>query len=113
MSKQGPLDIQTVFFEDYLEVWVCSTRNIQKMDLNKSILISNLQTGYLYHYAFVMLVGVTVLITMIGLKDQLSTWLDFSGPKNIVSSILSASTQIFSYLFVVIILSGIDKQPSL
>jgi proton-translocating NADH-quinone oxidoreductase chain L len=39
--------------------------------------MAEVQTGYLYHYAFVMLVGVTVLITMIGLKDQLSTWLDF------------------------------------
>ena len=39
--------------------------------------VSEAQTGYLYHYAFVMLVGVTILITMIGLKDQLSTWLDY------------------------------------
>jgi len=29
MSKQGPFDIQTAIFEDYIEVWVCSTRNIQ------------------------------------------------------------------------------------
>jgi NADH-ubiquinone oxidoreductase chain 5 len=39
--------------------------------------MAKVQTGYLYHYAFMMLVGVTILITMIGLKDQLSTWLDF------------------------------------
>jgi NADH-ubiquinone oxidoreductase chain 5 len=44
---------------------------------NQSKKMAEVQTGYLYHYAFVMLVGVTVLITMIGLKDQLSTWLDF------------------------------------
>ena len=41
MSKQGPLDIQTAFFEDYLEVWVCSTKNIQKMDLKKFKLRQN------------------------------------------------------------------------
>ena len=32
MNKQGPLDIQTAIFEGYLAVWVCSTRNIKKMD---------------------------------------------------------------------------------
>ena len=42
MNKQGPLDIQTAIFEGYLEVWVCSTRNIQKMDLKKLKLRQNL-----------------------------------------------------------------------
>ena len=35
MNKQGQLDIQTAIFEDYIEVWVCSTRNIQTMDFQK------------------------------------------------------------------------------
>ena len=35
MNKQGPIDIQTAIFDGYLEVWVCSTRNIQKMDLKR------------------------------------------------------------------------------
>ena len=35
MKKQGPLDIQIAIFEDHLEVWVCNTRNIQKMDFQK------------------------------------------------------------------------------
>ena len=42
MNKQGPLDIQTAIFEDYLEVWVCSTSNIQKMDFLKLKLRQNL-----------------------------------------------------------------------
>jgi len=29
--------------------------------------LSNLQTGFLYHYAFVMLLGVTFLIALLGL----------------------------------------------
>ena len=41
MNKQGPLDIQTAIFEDYLEVWVCSTRNIQKIDFLKLKLRQN------------------------------------------------------------------------
>ncbi len=39
--------------------------------------MAEVQTGYLYHYAFTMLIGVTIFITMIGFKDQLSSWLDF------------------------------------
>jgi NADH-ubiquinone oxidoreductase chain 5 len=38
--------------------------------------ITATQTGYLYHYAFIMLVGVTVLITIIGLRDVLSENID-------------------------------------
>jgi NADH-ubiquinone oxidoreductase chain 5 len=39
--------------------------------------ISSVQTGYLYHYAFIMLVGVTIFITLLGLKDLLMTLIDF------------------------------------
>jgi NADH-ubiquinone oxidoreductase chain 5 len=38
--------------------------------------ISSAQTGYLYHYAFIMLVGLTVLITVIGLRDILGSFID-------------------------------------
>jgi hypothetical protein len=38
--------------------------------------IGSAQTGYLYHYAFVMLVGVTLLITVIGFKDMLTNTID-------------------------------------
>jgi hypothetical protein len=38
--------------------------------------IGSAQTGYLYHYAFVMLVGVTLLITIIGFKDMLANTID-------------------------------------
>ena len=38
--------------------------------------IGSAQTGYLYHYAFVMLVGVTLLVTVIGFKDMLTNTID-------------------------------------
>ena len=38
--------------------------------------VSTLQSGLIYHYAFIMLIGLTVLITFIGLWDILSFWVD-------------------------------------
>jgi proton-translocating NADH-quinone oxidoreductase chain L len=38
--------------------------------------MSSLQTGYIYHYAFVMLVGLTGLITLVGLSGNVSAWVD-------------------------------------
>tara|TARA_B100000925_G_scaffold131773_1_gene98537 strand:- start:1747 stop:3798 length:2052 start_codon:yes stop_codon:yes gene_type:complete len=34
------------------------------------------QTGYVYHYAFIMLCGLTLIITIVGLGDSISTWVD-------------------------------------
>nr|AGH24444.1 NADH dehydrogenase subunit 5 [Reclinomonas americana ATCC 50284] len=39
--------------------------------------VSALQTGYIYHYAFIMLLGVTLIITIIGLWDYISMWTDY------------------------------------
>jgi len=38
--------------------------------------ISNIQSGLVYHYALVMLIGLTVLIAIIGLWDFFSFWVD-------------------------------------
>jgi NADH-ubiquinone oxidoreductase chain 5 len=38
--------------------------------------ISTLQSGFVYHYAFVMLIGLTIFITIIGLWDFISFWVD-------------------------------------
>nr|YP_002860275.1 NADH dehydrogenase subunit 5 [Nothoceros aenigmaticus]ACC86798.1 NADH dehydrogenase subunit 5 [Nothoceros aenigmaticus] len=38
--------------------------------------ISKLQSGFVYHYAFAMLIGLTIFITIIGLWDFLSFWVD-------------------------------------
>nr|YP_009047466.1 NADH dehydrogenase subunit 5 [Buxbaumia aphylla]AGN74257.1 NADH dehydrogenase subunit 5 [Buxbaumia aphylla]AHG58915.1 NADH dehydrogenase subunit 5 [Buxbaumia aphylla] len=38
--------------------------------------ISKLQSGFVYHYAFVMLIGLTIFITIIGLWDFISFWVD-------------------------------------
>nr|YP_007890596.1 NADH dehydrogenase subunit 5 [Histiona aroides]AGH24090.1 NADH dehydrogenase subunit 5 [Histiona aroides] len=38
---------------------------------------SELQTGYIYHYAFIMLLGITLLITIVGLWDILSNYVDY------------------------------------
>jgi NADH-ubiquinone oxidoreductase chain 5 len=38
---------------------------------------SLLQTGYIYHYAFIMLLGITLLITIVGLWDMISIYLDY------------------------------------
>ena len=40
------------------------------------ILLAGLQTGFLYHYAFVMLLGVTFLIAILGLWDVISSYVD-------------------------------------
>ena len=36
----------------------------------------NFQSGYLYHYAFVMLIGVTFFILIVGLWDIIAPWWD-------------------------------------
>jgi NADH-ubiquinone oxidoreductase chain 5 len=38
---------------------------------------SELQTGYIYHYAFIMLLGITLLITIVGLWGILSSYIDY------------------------------------
>ncbi len=38
--------------------------------------ISKIQTGFVAHYAFVMLIGLTVLISIFGLWDLISFWVD-------------------------------------
>ena len=38
--------------------------------------LAGLQTGFLYHYAFVMLLGVTFLIAILGLWDVISSFVD-------------------------------------
>lgn len=38
--------------------------------------VSGLQSGLIYHYAFIMLIGLTILITLIGLWDIVSFWVD-------------------------------------
>ena len=38
--------------------------------------IQKIQSGYIYHYAFTMLLGLTLLITMVGLWDFISFWID-------------------------------------
>jgi NADH-ubiquinone oxidoreductase chain 5 len=42
----------------------------------KSLTLSKLQTGFIYHYAFLMLIGATLLITLIGLWDFIGIWVD-------------------------------------
>lgn len=37
---------------------------------------SQLQTGFVYHYAFVMLIGVTLLTALVVLWDGISAWMD-------------------------------------
>ena len=43
---------------------------------NTSLDMARLQTGYLYHYAFVMLIGVTLFLMVIGLWDHIAPWWD-------------------------------------
>ena len=43
---------------------------------NTSLNMARLQTGYLYHYAFVMLIGVTLFLMVIGLWDHIAPWWD-------------------------------------
>ena len=38
--------------------------------------IQKIQSGYIYHYAFTMLLGLTLLITLVGLWDFISFWID-------------------------------------
>jgi len=38
--------------------------------------LSRVQTGFVYHYAYVMLIGLTLLIAVIGLWDLLAYWID-------------------------------------
>jgi NADH-ubiquinone oxidoreductase chain 5 len=43
---------------------------------NNSLKVARFQSGYLYHYAFVMLIGVTFFILVIGLWDVIAPWWD-------------------------------------
>ena len=49
---------------------------IANMFLNLTKNFSKLQSGMIYHYAVVMLLGLTVLITMISLWDLLDMFVD-------------------------------------
>jgi len=38
--------------------------------------VSSIQSGFVYHYALIMLIGLTVLISFIGLWETVSFWID-------------------------------------
>jgi len=38
--------------------------------------VSSIQSGFVYHYALIMLIGLTTLISLIGLWDTVSFWVD-------------------------------------
>ena len=38
--------------------------------------ISSIQSGYVYHYALIMLIGLTLFISLVGLWDVISYWVD-------------------------------------
>jgi NADH:ubiquinone oxidoreductase subunit 5 (subunit L)/multisubunit Na+/H+ antiporter MnhA subunit len=38
--------------------------------------LSQIQSGFVYHYAFIMLIGLTIFIAIIGLWDWISFWVD-------------------------------------
>lgn len=38
--------------------------------------VSALQSGFVYHYAFLMVIGVTTLVTFVALQQELITWVD-------------------------------------
>ena len=52
MNKQGSLDIQTAIFEGYLEIWLCSTKIIQKLDYWKLKLMQNLVNFHILAKSF-------------------------------------------------------------
>ena len=41
-----------------------------------SQILSRMQTGYVYHYAYIMLIGLTFFIGLVSLWDTLSWWID-------------------------------------
>jgi NADH:ubiquinone oxidoreductase subunit 5 (subunit L)/multisubunit Na+/H+ antiporter MnhA subunit len=43
---------------------------------NLSGQFKSLQTGYVYHYAFVMLIGLTFMLALVGLWDVVSVYVD-------------------------------------
>ena len=49
MNKQVQLGIQTAVFEDHLEVWVCNSKNIQKIEFLKIEIKAKL--GQLTHFS--------------------------------------------------------------
>jgi len=57
-------------------VEVIGPYGIVKTVNNLTRIITNLQSGYIYHYAFVMFVGLTLFITFIGLSNFISSILD-------------------------------------
>ena len=49
---------------------------LSRMVTRRGDTLAGLQTGFLYHYAFVMLLGVTFLIAILGLWDVISSYVD-------------------------------------
>jgi NADH-ubiquinone oxidoreductase chain 5 len=49
---------------------------LSRMVTKRGDTLAGLQTGFLYHYAFVMLLGVTFLIAVLGLWDVISSYVD-------------------------------------
>lgn len=49
---------------------------IVKTISNLTRIITNLQSGYIYHYAFIMFIGMTLFISLISLSDYISSILD-------------------------------------
>ena len=43
---------------------------------NLTRIITNLQSGYIYHYAFIMFTGITLFISLISLSGYISSILD-------------------------------------
>lgn len=50
---------------------------LEKSVFNFSRFMSNLQTGFIYHYAFIMLIGLTFIIAFTSLWNYISIWTDY------------------------------------
>nr|NP_044800.1 NADH dehydrogenase subunit 5 [Reclinomonas americana]AAD11915.1 NADH dehydrogenase subunit 5 [Reclinomonas americana] len=50
---------------------------LERLVKRLTLRVSQLQTGYIYHYAFIMLFGITLIITIVGLWDYISEWTDY------------------------------------
>jgi NADH-ubiquinone oxidoreductase chain 5 len=57
-------------------VEVIGPYGIVKTISNLTRIISNLQSGYIYHYAFIMFIGITLFISLISLSDYISYMFD-------------------------------------
>ena len=58
----------------------------------KAYILHKMQTGFLYHYAFLMLVGTTLLLGILQLENILFDFIDFR-----LISIFSATIFLFNF----------------